>query len=120
MPLSVLIVDDYEPLRAMMRSVFTQAGAEVREAGDAAAALAAFEAAPADLVLMDQTMPGMSGVALLAALRARSSTVRLIMLTGHGAPALAEQARAAGADAVLVKPMAPRALMQAVNAVMAA
>ena len=120
MALSVLIVDDYEPLRAMMRTVFARAGAEVREAANGAEALRAFEAAPADLVLMDQSMPGMSGLALLAGLRARSATVRLIMLTGHSAPSLAEDARRAGADAVLVKPVAPRALMEAVNAVMAA
>jgi two-component system, chemotaxis family, chemotaxis protein CheY len=120
MPLSVLIVDDYEPLRAMVRSVFARAGADVREAHDGAAALSVFDAAPADIVLMDQNMPGMSGLALLTALRARSGAVRLIMLTGHGAPALAEAARAAGADAVLVKPVAPRELMSAVNAVMAA
>jgi DNA-binding response OmpR family regulator len=43
-----------------------------------------------------------------------------MLITGHKNEALAAEARAAGADAVLVKPLSPRELMQAVNALMAA
>jgi two-component system chemotaxis response regulator CheY len=121
MGLRVLIVDDNAPFRQMLAAVFTRAGgAAVREAENGAAALAQFDDAPADLVLLDQSMPGMNGTALLAALRARSSAVRLMLITGHKNEALAAEARAAGADAVLVKPLGPRELMQAVNALMAA
>ena len=119
MPLSVLIVDDHEQFRTLMRAVFERAGAKVREAMNGEAAIAAFEGAPADVVLMDQSMPGMSGVALAAALRARSSTVRLVLASGHKSQALAAEAHASGADAVLVKPISPRALMETVNALMA-
>ena len=119
MPLSVLIVDDHAQFRTLMRAVFERAGAEVREAMNGEAAIAAFEGAPADVVLMDQSMPGISGVALAAALRARSSAVRLILASGHKSHALASEAREAGADAVLVKPISPRALMETVNALMA-
>ena len=120
MTLSVIIVDDHAPMREMLNAVFSRAGAAVREAGDGATALALFDAAPADLVVMDQSMPGMSGVALIAALRARSSTLGLILISGHKDAALTAEARAAGADAVLVKPVSPRALMETVNAAMAA
>jgi CheY-like chemotaxis protein len=118
MPFSVLIVDDHEPMRTLLGAVFTRAGAMVREARDGATALALFEQAPADVVVMDQSMPGMSGVALIAALRARSGAVRLILLSGHKSPALSDEARQAGADAVLAKPVSPRLLMETVNAVL--
>lgn len=120
MTLSVLIVDDHEQFRTLMRAVFARAGAEVREASNGEAAIAAFDAAPTDVVLMDQTMPGMSGVALAGALRARSNTVRLILASGHKDAALSASAHDAGADAVLVKPISPRTLMETVNALMGA
>lgn len=118
MPLSVLIVDDHAPMRDLLAAVFTRAGASVREACDGQAALTALEAAPADLVVADQSMPGMSGVALIEALRARGTTARLILISGHKSAELSAQARAAGADAVLVKPVSPRALMETVNALL--
>jgi len=120
MALSVILVDDHAPMREMLATVFQRAGATVREAHAAAAALALYENASADLVVLDQSMPGMSGVELIAALRARGATARLILISGHKSAELAAQARAAGADAVLVKPVSPRALMETVNAVMAA
>lgn len=119
MALSVLIVDDHQPMREMLSAVFMRAGASVREAQNGAAALALFDETAPDLIVMDQSMPGMTGVALIAALRARSAAVRLILLSGHKSPALAEEARQAGADAVLVKPVSPRVLMETVNAAMA-
>jgi len=120
MPLSVIIVDDHAPMREMLATVFTRAGADVREAASGAAALALYEDAQADLVVMDQSMPGLSGVALIERLRAHSQSVRLILVSGHKSAALTAEARAAGADAVLAKPISPRALMETVNTLMAA
>jgi two-component system sensor histidine kinase EvgS len=112
--LDVLIVDDHEPMRAMLRRVLERAGARVGEAATGEQALAAFAAAPAPLVIFDQSMPGMSGIELTRALRTQSDCVKLVMLTGHAKADIAVAARAAGADAVLVKPIAPSALLAAI------
>lgn len=120
MTLSVILVDDHPPMRELLAAVFTRAGALVREAESAAQATLLFDQNGADLVVMDQNMPGMSGVELIAQLRARSTTLGLILVTGQKSAALAEEARQAGADAVMVKPVSPRALMETVNAIAAA
>lgn len=119
MALTVLIVDDHAPMRELLRAVLERAGAQVREAIGGADALALYGAAPADLVIADQNMPGMRGIALVAALRAQAPAVRLILLSGEKNAALAAEARTAGADAVMVKPVSPRALMETVNALLA-
>ncbi|MCR6645238.1 MAG: response regulator [Terricaulis sp.] len=118
MAFSILIVDDHEQFRAMLSTVFQRAGLAAREAQDGPSAIAAFEAEPCDLVLMDQSMPGMKGVDAAKALRARSSTVRIVLISGHKREALNAEARAAGVDLVLTKPISPRALMEAINALM--
>lgn len=116
----ILIVDDHEQFRTMLATVFQRAGIAAREARDGPSALAAFEAEPAELVLLDQSMPGMKGVDAAKALRARSSTVRIVLISGHKSVELNEEAHAAGVDLVLTKPISPRALMEAINALMQA
>lgn len=110
-------------MRALLRKVMERAGAgHVREAASAEAALEALSEAPAHLLLLDQTMPGMSGAELTTKLRAdpAHAGARIILLSGHSSPAFAESARAAGADAVLTKPIAPSALLAAISGVLAA
>jgi Response regulator containing a CheY-like receiver domain and an HTH DNA-binding domain len=120
MAFSILIADDHAQFRALLSTVFQRAGLSPREAADGPSALAAFEAEPCDLVLMDQSMPGMTGVDAARALRARSSTVRIVLISGHKSIALTHEAKAAGVDLVLTKPVSPRALMEAINALMQA
>lgn len=119
MSLSVIVVDDHAPMRELLATVFTRAGAAVREAQSGDEALTLYDESAADLVVLDQNMPGLSGVELTAQLRARAAGLALILISGDKSAALAAQARAAGADAVLVKPVSPRMLIEAVNAVMA-
>ena len=116
MALSVLIVDDHAPIARCWPRCSARARAMVRQAASGQEALALYDAAAADLVLADQTMPGTEGVALIAALRARAGAARLILVSGHKSAELYARAREAGADAVLVKPVSPRALMETVNA----
>jgi len=116
MALSVIIVDDHAPMRELLAAVFTRAGAEVREARSGAGALALYDEAGADIIVTDQNMPEMTGVAVIAVLRARGCTGGLILLSGDKNGALTAEAKAAGADAVLVKPVSPRLLLETVNA----
>jgi two-component system chemotaxis response regulator CheY len=119
--LDVLIVDDHEAMRGLLERVLANGGVkQVRTAADGAEALAALRERPAHLLLVDQTMPGMDGRSLVAAVRADATlgAPRIIMLSGHTGGDHAAQARAAGADAVLVKPISPRELLAAIEQVM--
>ncbi|MGE0812749.1 MAG: response regulator [Vicinamibacterales bacterium] len=112
----VLIVDDEPTLRRMVRLTLEDLH-EVHEAGDAAQALEAVRAhGPFDVVLLDQKMPGMSGVELLGELRRVSPSTRVVMLTAHASLDLATAALAGGASHFLAKPMTPALLRAAVIA----
>lgn len=120
--LDILIVDDHEPMRAMLRKVLERAGvAHIREAARGDDALALLKRRGADLILVDQTMPGMDGLSLAAIVRAGATgaQTRIVLLTGRTDAAAREAARNAGVDAVLEKPIAPRDLLVALNDVLA-
>lgn len=118
-PLDALIVDDHAPMRVMMRRILEKSGvvASIREARQAAEAITLLNESGAGLVLCDQSMPGMSGVELIGALRAdpRHARTCILLISGHADTALAERARAAGANGVLVKPISARALLEAIQ-----
>jgi two-component system, chemotaxis family, chemotaxis protein CheY len=121
--LDVLIVDDHEPMRAMLRKVLERAGVmRIREAASGKAALELLQNSSAQLILVDQTMPEMDGLALVERVRADPSCAggRIVMLTGRADAAHAEAARKAGVDMVLVKPVAPSELLAAIERVFSA
>jgi two-component system chemotaxis response regulator CheY len=119
--LSVLIVDDHEAMRALLRKVLERAGvSDVRDADSGDAGLALLAERSADLILVDQTMPQMDGVTFVEHARAAGHAARILMITGRGDARTTEAARAAGADAVLVKPVAPRDLLAAIEKLFAA
>lgn len=115
--LDVLIVDDHEPMRALLTRSLEVAGvARVRTAAGGAEALELLAAEPASLILADYNMPEMDGPAFVAAVRAapEMGSPRIIVISGHTEKTHAEAARAAGADLVLAKPVGPRELMTAI------
>jgi len=121
--LGILIVDDHEPTRTLLLKVLNRAGVEdVRAAHNGGEALIHMAEAIPDLVLVDQTMPGMDGVTFIRHVRrdANFNSVRIIMITGRAEPAHAEAARAAGADALLVKPVSPGELLVTIERVIGA
>jgi len=67
-------------------------------------------------VVSDLKLPAMSGLDLLAALRARGGRAPLILITAHDAPGLSEEAARRGAAAYLAKPFAGTALLDAIRA----
>lgn len=113
--LDVLIVDDHAGMRELLARVLRAAGAaSVREAADGASALALLAERPASLILADQHMPGMSGVEFVRQVRSgcAGEAAQIIMLSGAQNDALTDAASAAGVDAMLVKPISPRALLE--------
>lgn len=104
----VLIADDDEDLRAMLKLVIENAGYEVEAVGDGEAAIRAQEERPADLLIADLFMPVRDGLETLEYFRSRYPGMRMIAISGGGYTgqktdhlAVAEHA---GADAVFRKP----------------
>ncbi|MBY0568260.1 MAG: response regulator [Hyphomonadaceae bacterium] len=120
--LDVLIVDDHEAMRVLFHKMLERAGVtRVRDAASGAAALAHIAEHTPNLILCDRRMPEMDGLAFTQ--RARASlpreTCRIIIITGQGSEAAHVEALAAGADAMLVKPVSPRDLLAAIEALYA-
>jgi len=121
--LDVLIVDDHEGMRVLLRAILERAGvARVRDAANGADALALIAEAPPSLILVDQRMPGMDGPALVARVRADEAcaATRIIMISGAMDGPARDAAIAAGADAALAKPVSPRALLAEIEKLFAA
>jgi CheY-like chemotaxis protein len=95
----ILVVDDEQDLRFVLRRRFERAGHEVVEAGDGAAALQCVKDSRPDLVVTDVMMPVMDGLELIDRLRADPSTATIPILSVSGNSDLAVDA-----DMVLAKP----------------
>lgn len=115
-PGTVLIVDDDEEMRAVLRVFLEQKGYRVVEVADAAAALTAVSAEPLDVAIVDKELRGASGLDLLPALRRTRPQVRVIFITAFGGPHVAEEARRRGADCYLEKPFRVGRIIDAVEA----
>lgn len=99
----ILIVDDEAHVRFTLAEVLGDAGHQVIAASSGAEALALADD-ELDAVISDLSMPGMDGLALLAALRQRDASLPVLLLTARGSERVAVQAMKAGAYDYLVKP----------------
>lgn len=113
----ILIIDDEENIRRVMRLTLEATGYEVGEAADGERGLEAFgDGSSWDAVLLDQRMPGMDGLETLRHINARDATARVIMATAYASIELAVDAMKLGATDFVRKPMTPEILRNAVAA----
>ncbi|MGZ3418427.1 MAG: sigma-54-dependent transcriptional regulator [Polyangiales bacterium] len=103
----ILVVDDEENLRLVLRTLLKRAGYEVETASTGEEALEKVEAFGPDVVITDVRMPKMSGLDLLAALRAKQSPATVIVMSAYGSVDLALEAMKAGAYDYVAKPFKP-------------
>lgn len=102
---SILVVDDDSETRALLGEFLTAQGYQVHAVGDAAAALRAVATTPFDVVLLDISMPGLSGVESIPAIRAIAPDVKVIMVSGADRVELAKLSLARGAFDYVSKPV---------------
>ncbi len=110
---NLIIVDDERDVLEIAAAMLTEAGYRVRAASGGAEALAMLAEAPADLLVLDFAMPGMSGAELARQVQRLHPAVRLLFLTGHA------ETLPGSNHAVLRKPYTRAALLAAVDATLA-
>ena len=99
----VLVVDDEEIFRRLVRRYFEVRGFEVDEAPDGIAALDQLEARSYDWVITDNKMPHLSGISLLFVIKKAWPGLRVVLLSGHWTEEELHLAKQHGAERVLVK-----------------
>jgi len=116
----ILIIDDEEHIRRMMRLALEAAGYTVGEAGDGSEGLKTFgDGSEWDLVVLDQRMPGIDGLETLRRLKAIRPDARAVMATAYASIELAVDAMKLGAADFVRKPMTPETLRNAIAAALA-
>lgn len=117
--LRVIIADDHAVVRQGIRGVLEEVEglSVVAEAGDGEEALALTREHEPDVVVLDVTMPGKTGLEVARELRDSGSETRVLVLSMHDDPAYVLEAVRAGADGYVLKDVAPSELRAAVTAV---
>ena len=120
-PVRVLVVDDHAVVREGLRHVLTAAEgfSVVGEAANATEALGLAETVRPDVVLLDLTMPGISGLEAAAELRRRASGARILVLSMHEQDEYVLAAVRGGADGYILKDASPAELRAAIRTVRA-
>ena len=113
----ILVIEDQEDNRQILRDLLTNADFEVIEAEDGEAGLAAAAAHRTDLILMDIQLPVLDGYEPTRRLKADAvlRAIPVIAVTSYGLEGDADKARAAGCDAYISKPYSPRQLLAKVR-----
>ncbi|MDX6710473.1 MAG: hypothetical protein QOH96_1489 [Blastocatellia bacterium] len=112
---TVLIVDDYEDERSILKQYLASIGYDVCEAGDGEEAVRVALLREPDLILMDIGLPERSGISATHKILKNPSTSKAVVIavTGYTTPDLHQDALNAGCAAVLVKPVSLDALREA-------
>ena len=113
----VLVVEDDEGIRDMLRYNLASAGFSVQEASDGASGLRTARTSSPDLILLDLMLPGMSGLDFCRAVR-KNSRVPIIMLTARDAEVDKIVGLELGADDYITKPFSVREVIARVNSVL--
>jgi two-component system, cell cycle response regulator DivK len=109
----ILVVEDQEDNRRILRDLLTSAGYEIIQAEDGEEALAAAARERPDLILMDIQLPVLDGYEATRRIKADPAlrAIPVIVVTSYALSGDENKARAAGCDAYVTKPFSPRALL---------
>src|SRR4051795_13479417 len=110
----ILVIDDELVIRELMMEILETDGHEVVGAETVDCALALLEHEEFSLVVSDVVMPGLSGIELLEAVRARRASLPVVLVTGAGTYETLSQALTRGAAGLVTKPFAHAELQAAV------
>ncbi|MEO0386008.1 MAG: response regulator [Pseudomonadota bacterium] len=112
----IFVVDDDADIRSSLSRALGKRGFEVVCFASALAFAEAYDPEQAGCILLDQGMPGMTGLELQAHLARKGYTIPIIFITGHGGVPESVQAIKAGAIDFLEKPFSPDVLVHSIRA----
>ena len=115
-----LVVDDAAFMRMRCVKLLNENGFETIEAENGKEAVATYQSAKPDAVLMDITMPEMDGIAALKAIMAFDPNARVAMVTALGQQSMVMEALQAGARDFVVKPFQAPRVLEAAHKLLAA
>ena len=115
----ILVVDDGDTNRKLIRLVLSRAGADVVMAENGLEAVAATREHDFDLILMDMQMPVMDGYTATGRLRDEGYVRPIVALTAHAMRGDAERCLSAGCSDYLTKPINPEKLLEKISAILA-
>ncbi len=109
----ILVVEDHEENRRIMRDLLTSAGYEMIEAVTGEEGVTSAETQRPDLILMDIQLPGLDGYEAARRIKANPalSRIPIIAVTSYALSGDDVKAREAGCDGYVTKPFSPRALL---------
>ena len=115
----ILIVDDNEDISFLIEHILHSNGYETLIANDGEQAIQIVSSQNIDLVLLDLSLPGISGLEVLTQLKASAgeeiSKIPVVIITAHSSEADYTDAIEIGASAYILKPFTPQALTEAVD-----
>jgi two-component system cell cycle response regulator DivK len=109
----ILVIEDHEDNRRILRDLLTSAGYEPIEAVSGEEGVALAETHRPDLILMDIQLPGLDGYEATRRIKANPALrqIPIIAVTSYALSGDEVKAKAAGCDAYVTKPFSPRALL---------
>lgn len=116
-PPHLLLVDDDDRIRELLKRYLSQEGARVSAAGDAAGARKLLDSMDFDLLILDVMMPVEDGFSLAESVR-KTSKVPIVLLTARGMPEDRIRGLQIGADDYVPKPFEPAELALRINAIL--
>jgi CheY-like chemotaxis protein len=114
---TVLVVDDEERIRTLIAAILEREGMSTVQAADGHDAVKIFgsQGERIRLVLVDYTMPGLTGVDVFTRIRDMDGEVPIILMSGYGERAMVSRIESQGLTAFLQKPFDPERLLEAVH-----
>ena len=112
---NILVADDDDAIRELVRALLEDEGYEVTEATTGQEALDALKERTCDLIILDVRMPGMTGLDVLKQLREQQGELPVILMTAHGSPNVAIQASSLGVYGYVSKPFETEAVLSMIG-----
>ena len=110
---SIILIDDYDHFRMIINMMLEGSGHDVRLASNGQEGIDLFKEEPADLVITDLHMPGKSGIDIIPELRALSSDVKIVIMSGFMHQS--RNAKEMGADKFITKPISSKKLFEVID-----
>ncbi|MEZ5174348.1 MAG: sigma-54 dependent transcriptional regulator [Bacteroidia bacterium] len=116
----ILVVDDDEDMRLLLKRFFTKKGFTTETAGDGQSALELLKHFPADLAICDFKLPDVTGLDLIREIKLLNNNIQIILITGYSDVRIAVEALRKGAHDYVTKPLYPDELLLTVNQALSA